>query len=244
MTSSTRQFRAQAVPTIIMVFLTPLFCGLGIWQLDRAEQKRSLGSSLEMRRKLPALSLNTMLPDKGRLEFRHVEAMGNFLSDKTILIENRKHLGKTGYHVVTPIQLSENGGILLVNRGWIPRERIDNDATLPTPVDTVTIRGQITIPQAPAIELGRTASAVEGTPRWPYLTLDSFTAWSGLEILPFAILQSPDDSHGFVRRWPHPRVSDMMHIGYAIQWFAFALITLLVWLRLSMQTPPENGEKQ
>jgi hypothetical protein len=36
-------------------------------------------------------------------------------------------------------------------------------------------------------------------------------------------------------------VSDMMHIGYAIQWFAFAIITLLVWLRLCLHKQDTNG---
>ncbi|MEW8584410.1 MAG: SURF1 family protein, partial [Candidatus Thiodiazotropha sp.] len=119
MTSSTRQFRAQAIPTVIMVILAPLFCGLGLWQLDRAEQKRSQGSALEMRRKQPQLSLNGPLPDAEQLLFRKVKAEGRYLNQSSVLIENRKHQGKTGYHLVTPLQLLENAGVVLINRGWI-----------------------------------------------------------------------------------------------------------------------------
>ncbi|MES9972348.1 MAG: SURF1 family protein [Candidatus Thiodiazotropha sp.] len=242
MTSSTRQFRAQATPTIIMVILTPLFFGLGIWQLERAEQKRNQGASLEIRRKQPPLSLTGPQPDAEQLLFRQVEVRGRYLNDKSVLIENRKHQGKTGFHLITPLQLLDSNNTLLVNRGWIAHQQLDQALAEIDQGETLTISGEVRIPKPPAIELKQGAVATTATPpRWPFLTLDHFSAWSGLEILPFIVLQSAQDEHGFVRQWPHPRVSDMMHIGYAIQWFAFAIITLLVWFRLSLHKRAENG---
>lgn len=233
MQRSTRQFRAQAIPTLIVVILAPFFTGLGLWQLDRAEQKRNLASSLELRRKQPALSLNQPLQRMDELEYRKVFVQGRYLADKTILIENRKHLGKTGYHVVTPLRTA-GGSVVLVNRGWIPLAQLDQADALPTPEGEIVVHGTINLPQPPAIELSLSDAATAGTPHWPYLTLDHFSRWSGLQILPFAILQSPEDAQGFVRQWPPPQISDAMHIGYAIQWFAFALISLLIWLRLCL----------
>jgi surfeit locus 1 family protein len=244
MSSSTRQFRAQAIPTIIMVILVPLFTGLGIWQLDRAEQKRQLSAALESRRKQPALSLNLALPPTGEREFRPVVAQGRYLADKTILIENRKYLGRTGFHVVTPLRIEGSERIVLVNRGWIPRERLDGDARPATPGERVTVHGTLALPQAPAIELQLADTPADTTPHWPYLTLDHFAQWSGLKILPFEILQSPEDPGDLVRQWPQPQFSDAMHIGYAIQWFAFALITLLIWFRLSLQPITPTGASQ
>ncbi|MET0071726.1 MAG: SURF1 family protein [Candidatus Thiodiazotropha sp.] len=225
-----------------MVILAPLFFGLGLWQLDRAEQKRSQGSALEMRRKQPQLSLNGPLPDAEQLLFRKVEAQGRYLHQRSVLIENRKHQGKTGYHLVTPLQLSENAGIVLVNRGWIAHDQLDQALREAEGEESVRVEGEVRIPQPPAIELQQADAETATPPHWPFLTLNHFSEWSGLEILPFVILQSPRDGHGFVRQWPHPRVSDMMHIGYAVQWFAFALITLLVWLRLSLQKTDAQGE--
>ena len=71
--------------------------------------------------------------------------------------------------------------------------------------------------------------------------MDHLARWSGLPILPFAVLQSPADADGFVRDWPLPQFSDTLHIGYAIQWFAFALIALVIWLRLSL---PRSDERE
>ncbi|MEW8027558.1 MAG: SURF1 family protein [Candidatus Thiodiazotropha sp.] len=218
-----------------MVILAPLFVGLAIWQLDRAEQKRNQASSLEMRRKQPPISLDGPHPDTEHLRFRQVVARGRYLNGKSVLIENRKHQGRIGFHLVTPLQLQESGRILLVNRGWIAHDQLDQALTAAGVDEMVSINGEVRIPQPPAIEIeqGGTA-ATDIPPRWPFLTLEHFREWSGLDIFPFMVLQSPQDAHGFVRQWPHPRVSDMMHIGYAVQWFAFAVITLLVWVRLSL----------
>ncbi|MES9990460.1 MAG: SURF1 family protein [Candidatus Thiodiazotropha sp.] len=242
MTSSTRQFRAQAIPTVIMVLLTPLFFGLGLWQLDRAEQKRSQGSALEMRRKQPQLSLNAPLPDAQQLLFRKVAVEGRFLNQHSVLIENRKHQGKTGYHLVTPLQLTGNNGIVLVNRGWFVHDRLGQALQEAKREQDVRIEGEIRIPKPPAIELQQSGTeSGPNPPHWPFLTLDRFSDWSGLDILPIVVLQSPQAGHNLVRQWPHPRVSDLMHIGYAVQWFAFAIITLLVWLRLSLHKPEAQG---
>ncbi|MCU7845990.1 MAG: SURF1 family protein [Candidatus Thiodiazotropha sp. (ex Monitilora ramsayi)] len=225
---------------MIMVFLVPLFSGLGIWQLDRAEQKRNLSASQETRRKMPALSLNNGVPEADDLAFRQVSAEGEYLVDKTVLIENRKHLGKTGFHVITPLRLNGSDQVVLVNRGWIPLSQYDGIESLALQNNNVEVRGTIHRPQAPAIELGKPDKGVKAIPQWPYLTLENYSAWSGLQVLPITILQSPDDPHGFVRRWPQSSISDGMHIGYAIQWFAFALITLIIWWRLSLSRPKDK----
>ncbi len=217
-----------------MVIVTPLLCSLGFWQLERAEQKRQQATALEMRRKLPPISLtDPTQSETDQLRYRKVVLQGKFLSERTIFIANRKHLGKTGFHVVTPLQLSDNGELVLINRGWTATTPFTESLTDST--GQLTIGGEITIPQAPAIQLTPSDDGHQFPPRWPYLTVERYRQWSGLEILPILVLQTSEDEQNFIRQWPTPKVSDLMHIGYAIQWFAFAVIALLVWLRLSYQ---------
>lgn len=240
MTATTHQFRAQAIPTFFVVLLVPVFCGLGIWQLDRADQKRSTSASLEMRRTLAALPIADPLPDAQQLEFRKLIARGSFLNEETVLIENRKHLGKTGFHVITPL-VTDTDQVVLVNRGWVPRPEQDTQPNFPKPVGRLHIEGEVRLPQPPALELDLNIDPAEAMPHWPFLTLEHYSSWSGLEILPFVILQAPEDSSEFVRRWPQPKVNDAMHIGYAVQWFAFALIALVIWLGLSIHKKDSTG---
>lgn len=235
MTDQPLRFRIQPVPTIVMVLLVPLFTALGLWQLDRADQKRALALKLEQRRKLPPLVLAGELPATDQLEYREVTAQGRLLSEKTILIENRKYRGKTGFHVITPLQLMDSGHIVLVNRGWISPQQAIDPPGISQSAGELTIRGQASIPLPPALDLSRPPTeSGETLPHWPFLTLEHYAAWSGLQVQPFMILQATDDGSGFVREWPEPQVNVGMHIGYAIQWFAFALIVPLIWLRLSL----------
>jgi len=211
----------------------PTFIYLGLWQLDRAEEKREMTSILESREQRPPLILNDGNLDFQQVEYQKIIAKGNFHYQKQVLIENRKHLGKNGFHILTPLYVEGSDRYLLVNRGWIDGNAALTDSAYSTPEGLVQISGQATIPLAPALILG------DGTPpltqhRWPYITLDAYTAWSGLALYPFMLLQTPGEPYGFIRSWPKQKTNSTMHIGYAIQWFAFALIALSVWVKLSL----------
>ena len=243
MSRTAPQFHLQAVPTIFVLIVVPLFLALGLWQLDRAKQKRSLAASLEMRRKLPALQLSGQIPDVAQLEYRKVIAEGSLLDERTVLIENRKHLGSSGFHVITPLRTA-TGKIVLVNRGWIAAQGHHQAPAIPAAKSHGVVSGEVRVPQPPALQLQLEDVQAQQPPRWPFLTLEHYAAWSGLEILPFVILQEQDAASGFIRQWPEPRTSDAMHIGYAVQWFAFALIALLIWLFLSLRRRPAAAGEQ
>lgn len=228
-------FQPQAIPTLVVLLLAPLFLGLGFWQLDRAEQKRAMAANQEARRKLPPLRLNDEQLDKGAAQYRKLAARGRYLARKTVFIENRKHRGKTGFHVVTPLCLPGDGRCLLVNRGWISAAGAEQKLASHTSEAVVEVTGEAAIPEPPALELNAEAARV--TNRWPFITLDAYRDWSGLDIYPFMLLQSANDQRGFVRNWPQAKPNDGMHIGYAIQWFAFAVIALVIWLFLSLRRP-------
>ncbi len=210
-----------------MLILVPVFVGLGFWQLDRAGQKRQLASTQETRGNAPVLDLDGRVLDSDDVEHRLLAASGNFIPEKSIFVENRKHQGKTGFHVITPMKIGTSDRYLLVNRGWVripPKEE---------PSAAVRVTGRAVVPQPPAIQLGGGFAPTSTQQRWPFFTLENYSAWSGLAVYPFIVLQSPDDAHGFVRNWASKPVDETMHIGYALQWFAFALIAAIIWVRIS-----------
>lgn len=225
------QFRPALIPTLMVVFLVPAFMALGQWQLERAQQKRNLASQLDTRRKLPQLKLDPKGVNFEEVEFRTLSVTGRLSTDKQVLIENRKHRGKNGYHVMTPMQIDGSDQYLLINRGWVASQ---SQALRQAPDQNISVSGRVIIPLPPALVLNK---AIPGGNEniWPYLTLERYQEWSGLNIAPFLLLQDPNDSTGFIRQWPLPQYSDTMHIGYAIQWYAFAVIALGTWLRLSLQ---------
>lgn len=111
-----------------MTVLILLFIGLGFWQMARLEQKETMIARVHERLELPARALPPASEwvgfDGEWWDFRPTTTTGKFLHDQTIMVftslakPNGRFLG-TGYWVVAPFQTSD-GGIIFVNRGFIP----------------------------------------------------------------------------------------------------------------------------
>jgi surfeit locus 1 family protein len=108
----------------------------------------------------------------------------------------------------------------------------------------VTVDGETYIPAPPALVLqGGTDAAAAWGERWPYLTTALYAARVDYPIQPVAILEDPADDGGFVRVWSTEPPKEGMHIGYAIQWFAFAAIALVLYLRLSLERNKDSRDE-
>jgi surfeit locus 1 family protein len=193
-------FRFRWVPTLLLALPIPLFVALGLWQLDRAEQKRELAHTLEERAALPAYRIHGTVADAEALRYRPIEAEGSFVADGQFLVEGRREGGKTGFHVITPLRLADSGALLLVNRGWIPAGPAGEPTAAPVPEGPVTLRGEAEVPSPPALVLHGDADAAKGWGgRWPYLTLELFAATVDAPVQPVMMLLDPAAEHGFVR---------------------------------------------
>lgn len=220
----------------------PFFVALGFWQLDRADQKREQSRILSERAEMPAFDLNVPVSDPEPLRFRKLQARGLFEADGQILIGNRRRGNRIGFQVVTPLRIDGSDMRVLVNRGWIPAEPDGSPTPAPVPEGEATVSGEAHIPSPPALVLhGGTGAAREWGDRWPYLTVELYAEMADYPLQPVVILQDPGDPDGFLRSWPRETPEEGMHVGYAIQWFAFALIALALWLRLSLVRRPEKG---
>jgi len=236
-----REFRFRWGPTLFFALTIPLFVGLGLWQLDRADQKRELARVLSERAEMPPLELGATEIDPEDLRFRRLRAHGVLEPEGQILIENRRQGNRIGFHVITPLRIDGSETRVLINRGWIPAAADGSPTAAPVPVGPVTVAGESHIPYPPALVLNSDADAAKSWgKRWPYLTVDLYAAVAGYPLQPVVILQDPKDPGGFFRSWPRELPKEGMHIGYAIQWFAFALIALVLWLRLSSVKKPEG----
>jgi len=236
------KFSVRLVPTLLLALPIPFFVALGLWQLDRAEQKREQAQVQRERSLMSPLELTGLVKDPEVLRFRRLVAHGVFEAEGQILIENRRQANRTGFHVLTPLRIDGSELRVLVNRGWIPAATDGSPTPAPVPVGSVRVTGESHIPAAPALAIHRgNEAAKEWGTRWPYLTLDLYAAAFGLPLQPVVILQAPEEAGGFERAWPREMPKEGMHVGYAIQWFAFALIALVLWLRLSLESRAKKG---
>jgi surfeit locus 1 family protein len=229
-------FRFRWLPTLLLAIALPVFVAFGLWQLDRAEQKRELAELLQTRTALPAYRLEALVTDPEAVRFRKLTARGRFESAGQIFLEGRRHANHAGFHVITPLHIEGGEVRVLVNRGWIPADAAGLPTDAPIPEGLVTVNGETYIPAPPALVLqGGTDAAAAWGERWPYLTTALYAARVDYPVQPVAILEDPADEGGFVRSWPAEPPKEGMHIGYAIQWFAFAVIALILYLRLSLE---------
>ena len=112
----------------LCIFGLILFTALGIWQVERRSWKLDLVARVDERIQAPAVAPPdtrswAALPAKS-LEYRKVATIGIFLHDKETLVDALTQRGP-GWWVVTPLQTA--GGIILVNRGFVPPGRAAPD---------------------------------------------------------------------------------------------------------------------
>lgn len=208
---------------------------LGMWQLGRAEQKKALQQRMQVQAALPMLDVSTLrAADAGPdLVHRQVQARGHWEAAHTVFLDNRQMDGRPGFFVVTPLRLSGSPDVILVQRGWAPRN-FEDRTRLPevsTPAGPVRVQGRMAPPPGKLYEIG---DAPAGAIR-QNLDLAAFREQTGLPLLPLSIQQtdaSGDD--GLSRNWPQVDAGVDKHYGYAFQWFGLcALITgLYVWFQI------------
>lgn len=202
---------------------------LGLWQLDRAQQKLALEAAMDAAQALPVLAASEVQPPLPL--HRRVRLEGRWLDERTVWLDNRPMDGRAGFYPVTPLRLN-NGDVVLVQRGWVPRDPYDRQKLplIRSAEGPVVVVGQIAAGPSRLYELG----TAEAGPIRQNLDPVAFARESGLTLLPYTVVQTEgggDD--GLLRHWPRPDLGLHKHYGYAFQWFALCalILCLYVWFQ-------------
>lgn len=220
----------------IMLFSTlmlPLLTGLGIWQLQRAEDKRTIQESWREQQALAPVPF-AEISDHPRENYRRVSLHGKFDGDHYWLLENQILDGRLGYAVLMPFYETASSHILIVNRGWLPAEALRSDLpAVYTPQGAVTVTGSLTEPSDNYF-INDTADYAESWPRKVLeVDLDLLTA-QVMELGYHApvydrVLQiDPGSPAAFDAYWQPMNMTTAKHTGYAVQWFTMAAALLLL----------------
>ena len=189
---------------------------LGVWQLDRLQQRRARNAQVRAARERPAVEARAGLSADSAAN-RRVHAAGRYDYAHQQLWRARSYEGVPGVALVTPLLLAD-GPALFVDRGWAPSpDAAHLDEQAYREADTADVLG-----------LGFPAPRGRGDVD-PARLQDSLP----YPVLPFILQQLPP-SIGLYRplppgliRWPPPPLDDGPHLSYAIQWFCFAVIILV-----------------
>lgn len=235
---------------MLLLSLVGLFVWLGFWQLDRAEEKEQQGQSRAERVDQPAWKISGEELNPSAMEYRQVEVEGEYLADHQFLLDNRKHQGKAGYHLLVPMKIVDSERAVLVNRGWIFQgERRTQLPEIDIPQGVQKIQGVVRMPREQGFRLEQQADA----PLRLYIDLPQIGQQAGVELLPFVVRQQGAGNEGLIREWrsERPAQGPDAHYGYALQWFSFALLGVGGWIALVLQqrrsgalSKPEWGELQ
>lgn len=226
-----RMFSWKWALATLLVFLGTAVCiRLGIWQLDRLEQRRAFNYQVETMRAAELLDLNQSTPeDIDSMEWRAVTVTGEYDFENQVALRNQYNDGVYGFHIITP--LLYNGRAVLVNRGWIPAESdsAPQDWRVYDEPGEVTITGQIRLGQGkPAFGGVADALPMDGTRLavWNNLDVETMSGQFSYPILDVFIQPNVNagDAEPPIPYQPIIELTEGSHFGYALQWFTFATI--------------------
>lgn len=236
--NSKYQIRFNPLMLFLAVVFFMLFSALSVWQVNRVFEKLQQQSTIEQANAGEPLQIFS-LDDQQLLQHRHypATAYGRFMPEQCFFVENVIFKGGAGLYVYCPFQVDHDSRVLLVNMGWMNKLR--NRLQLPSyPVDgdLKTIRGVVTdVRSKPVVTSGMDKPNIELAQLWAYFDFDSLRQQSGLDFYPieFKLTTQVDDL--LQRDWPKFEAKIGMHIGYAIHWAVFALVTLGLFIKFNVK---------
>lgn len=237
------QFKPTLIGVVITLVCIPMFIKFGLWQYEKAQKKIALQAAYTASVSNPidefpngVLTLTADIQE--RWHYKKVKLMGAFDTRYQILLDNQVEASRAGYHVLTPFKLKDVDEYVLVDRGWIPAKTLHTDTpTVETPDDMMEITGQVWIPSKKifTLESKEILANTAFSTVWQHLDLDRYKASIPIKVSSLVIRLDPDVRQGgFVRNWQVPMNRIATHLGYAYQWFGFAVATLIIFLYMSV----------
>lgn len=213
-----------------------LFLALGRWQWQRGDYRSAQWQSFERQdgvRDADVATLGT-LP-----RYTRVRLQGRFDGDHQFLLDNISEGGRVGYYVLTPL-ITAGGAAVLVNRGFVAgtgyRERLpDVGLAADRPARTVTAR----VGMLPVAGLASGSVPPPSTGPWPRVA--SFPSEADLAaalpypLAPGVLLLDDAADDGLLRHWQPPGLEPERHYAYAVQWWAFAVLAVVLFVVLNLR---------
>ncbi|KAM4663774.1 surfeit locus protein 1 [Discoglossus pictus] len=220
---------------------------LGTWQVQRRKWKLKLIEDIESRVSAKPIPLPTDPAELKSLEYCPVKVRGHFDHSKEIYLLPRtlvdpekeaRNAGQitssteSGAHVVTPFYCSDLGITILVNRGFIPRKKVNPESRLKG-----QIPGEVELVGIVRLTEMRKPFVPENDPqrnRWHYRDLEAMARATGAEpILIDAVIGStvPGGPIGGQTRVTLRNE----HMQYIITWYGLCAATTYLWFKKFMR---------
>lgn len=220
---------------LLVVLLLPAFTALGFWQLRKAEAATQLQAALEDCARSAPAEMPVTPGEPAQLRHRRYVLRGQFDAAAQILLDNRVHRERAGYQVLTPLRLDGADMHVLVDRGWVPAGPERAPPAVAPPAGRVVVTGIAVEPPARVFTLGDPVTILPTAKVWQQLDFPRLREIVGHPLQPVVVRLDADAGHGYVREWPRADERAQRNLGYAWQWFGFALAAPAIWLFLLLR---------
>jgi surfeit locus 1 family protein len=228
---------------LFVFVVVAIMISLGFWQLGRLDERKSANAIITSAMDRQPEPLSTVLPAGASstseqvkaAEYQPVYVSGVYRADEQVLVNNRTNNGSPGYWVVTPLVLAD-GTAVAINRGWIPFSYTEDGSwdDFAPPKGTVVVQGLLRQSQV------RETNGLVSSPKDPEagtlrtlarLDVGRLAQQIDERLIPgYISLRAQDPPQvDLPVPVPLPELSQGPHLGYAMQWFAFSLLTIIVY---------------
>jgi cytochrome oxidase assembly protein ShyY1 len=221
--------RLPLIATLITFIAVVIMFALGMWQLQRAEEKSLRLLSIQKASLSEQISLQQALVDIDMMLDMSISFEAKADVHKFFMLDNKIHNGRVGYQVLLPLKTSS--GLLLANLGWLPGTKSRD--VLPRVVlddKKISYSGIVNFPTDNAMV---TETAVIDD-NWPKLVqqidFEIIEAMYKASFLPFVVQLNDDPDSGFIRNWKPVVMAPEKHIAYGVQWFLLAFAAIVVFV--------------
>ena len=222
------------IPAVLIVATIAFLASLGLWQLDRANEKRAIEASIQKAN----TGIVELITDENRLlekEYYQVRLKGQYQSNKQFIYDNQIVDQVSGYYVLTPFKLEGQPSAIIINRGFIPW---NGDREQLADVSIEKTKSEIKVQISKPIKRIELKSSEIGN-NFPVLIqavdLVKMSELAGIDFSSMVGLLDASMDDGFVRKWEPYTGSIEKHIGYAVQWFLMAIVLGIIGIRIAIK---------
>jgi surfeit locus 1 family protein len=225
-------FRPRLWATVWTAAALAGLIGLGTWQVQRLFWKEALIVERQAGFNAAAVPLPRSEADLAGILWQRVFIEGEYLHDRELYLAARSMRGNVGFHIVTPF-LRDSGETVLINRGWVPRQRRDPAARHLGQIEgPVRVEGIVT----PGAARGRFSPDNDAAGNvWLWVDLGEMAGAVGRPLQPVVVEAIETDVLGGFPIGGQTRINlPNDHMQYAFTWYALAIalgVIYVVWHR-------------
>lgn len=235
-------FKPSLLPSAVTALLLYIMISLGLWQLDRAEYKANLQSIIETRSQQPPINIDRVSTQTEQTDwlYQPVIANGQYDNQHNLLLDNQVDNMQAGYHVYTPLKLSENTAIL-VNRGWVKQTASRQQLpSIPVIEKNTQIEGYLNTEPYTGISLGKQHQLYTNFPGIVQaINLNTLQDKLNYRLLPMILVINQPQQSAFTIQPIKINMNSEKHQAYAFQWFALCIALLVIYITVNSKRIPK-----